>query len=79
MSRYLPKLPLLQMVKNKQVVFDCYRDGNLWYRTEDGWLFPISVEEAKGGTFLPKHKAIFLMRWMRRHIEKLKETEESKQ
>lgn len=33
------------------------------------YQFPISNEEAKGGTFLAEHKAVTLMRWIRKAIE----------
>jgi len=52
--------------------FSHYRDGNLWYVvTVDGknYNFPISNEEAKGGTFLAEHKAVSLMRWIRKALD----------
>jgi hypothetical protein len=33
------------------------------------YQFPISNEEAKGGTFLAEHKAITLMRWIRKALD----------
>lgn len=65
-----------EMVKGKMAKFVRYVDESLWYRTDDGFEFPISIEEAKGGTFEPEHKAIRLMRWIRKHVELL-ESEKS--
>ena len=53
------------------------RDGNqnLWYETESGFEFPISSEEAKGGTFHAEEKAMMCMRWIRKRIDFLKTAE----
>ncbi len=57
------------MVKdNKKAQFLFYRDEQLWYITDDGFEFPIPIEEAKGATFVPEFKAITLMRWIRKHL-----------
>lgn len=68
------------VVRNSEAVFSHYRDGSLYYivtfsdpaSPETGILryqFPITVEEAKGGVFLSHHKAITLMRWIRKAME----------
>ena len=63
-----------EMVMNeKKANFVRYNDGNLIYETESGFEFPISVEEAKGGTFNAQHKAVTLMRWIRKQIEVIEE------
>ena len=54
--------------------FAFFRDGELWYATDDGWVFPIAVAEttnAQGAspTFNRDEKAIYLMRWIRRYME----------
>lgn len=48
------------------VEFSHFRDGALWYTTEDGELFPVPVEDAGSGTFNRVEKGMFLMRWMRK-------------
>lgn len=62
-------MKIMELVKNRTAYFVRYQDGALWYRTDDGFEFPISNEEAKGAVFLPEHKAIHLMRWIRKHLE----------
>ena len=68
------KLPTLgSLVKNEQrTKFKCYSDDILWYETSD-FEYPITREEAKGGTWLPEEKAILHMRWIRKHIESLQQ------
>ena len=56
---------ILKMVKdNKQVNFLFYRDSNLWYKTEDGFLFPVPIEDIGNATFLAQDKAILFMRYI---------------
>ena len=65
---------LKQRVKGA-VRFIYFRDGALWYSTEDGWEFPVPVADttnAQGGspTFNAEEKGITLMRWMRKSMER---------
>jgi hypothetical protein len=64
-----------EMVQNKQKVrFQFYRDGQLWYATECGFEFPVPIAEAGTATFFSEDKAILFMRYIRRHMEFLKES-----
>lgn len=59
-----------EMVKdNKQVTFEFYRKGELWYKTEDGFMFPVPVEDTGDGTFLKQDKAMIFMRYIRKQLE----------
>lgn len=62
---------LKDLVKNKKVRFLFYRDEKFYYEQEDGFVFPISRQEADAGraTFLAEDKAIYYMRWMKRYID----------
>jgi hypothetical protein len=64
---------LKEVVKGgNKASFSHYRDGNFFYAVEvEGkkYSFPISLEEAKGATLLAEHKAITLMRWIRKALE----------
>ena len=63
-----------EMVQNKQKVrFRFYRDGQLWYATECGFEFPVSISEAGTATFFAEDKAILFMRYIRKHMEFLKQ------
>jgi hypothetical protein len=56
-----------------QVHFSFYRAGNLYYKTDTGLEFPVSVQDANdnSATFLAEDKAIYFMRWIRKHLESL--------
>ena len=63
---------ILEMVKdNKQVNFLFYRDSNLWYKTEDGFQFPVPIEDIGNATFLAQDKALLFMRYIRKHLDDL--------
>jgi hypothetical protein len=59
------------MVKDgKLVTFSHYKLGELWYRTECGFEFPVKISEQDTGdaTFLAQDKAMLFMRFIRKHI-----------
>jgi hypothetical protein len=63
---------LKEMIKdNKHVNFSFYRDKELWYSTEDGFEFPVPIEEVGNATFMAEDKAILFMRYIRKHLEML--------
>lgn len=61
---------------NKKVVFVYFADQALWYRCENGFEFPVPVDDTRGGTFLPEDRASQFMRWIRKHLEALKKAYE---
>lgn len=66
------------MVKDgKKVVFKRVVDGNLIYETECGFEFPVPVEDTGDGKFLSEDKAMFLMRYIRKEIDRIKNNEAS--
>jgi hypothetical protein len=58
---------------NARAHFSYYVDGNLWYVIKQfgyqDFKFPVPIEDTKGAVFLDEHKAITLMRWIRKHLE----------
>lgn len=60
---------LLEIVKNKKVKFVHFREGNFLYETDDGLQFHVPLEDVKGVTLLAEDKAIYYMRWIRKHLE----------
>lgn len=57
------------------VVFDHFRDNVLWYKCEDGYIFPIPLkdtasDQGNAPIFLNSDKAIYFMRWIRKSMEK---------
>jgi len=49
------------------VEFEFYREGELYYKTENGLVFPVPSTEA--GTFLKRDKAILFMTYIRTYLE----------
>lgn len=63
------------MVKdNQKVSFRFCRDGQLWYKTECGFEFPVPISDAGTATFLAEDRAILFMRYIREHIDYLKKS-----
>ena len=69
MTKHIPTLCLTEMVKNKVVRFSFYRDQVLWYDTEDGFLFPVPLEDTGTAMFKAEDKAIYFMRYIRKHTD----------
>jgi hypothetical protein len=65
-------LSVKEMVQgNKQVTFVYYKDNALWYRTDDGFEFPVPVADIGGATMLATDKALLFMRYIRKHVDML--------
>jgi hypothetical protein len=61
---------LKDMVRNgKKVRFAFFRGRELWYETEDGFQFPVSIAEVGDAVFLAEDKALLFMRYIRKHLE----------
>jgi hypothetical protein len=52
-----------------QVNFMHYFDGDLWYRTDSGFEFPVPISDIGNATFLARDKALLFMRYIRKHLE----------
>jgi hypothetical protein len=72
------KVTLTKLVKNTTATFVCYRDGDLWYRiTVEGstepaiFEFPVPVADTGTGIFTAEIKAITLMRWIRKQLDRI--------
>lgn len=63
---------LKEMIRDhKKVRFSFYRDQELWYKTEDGFEFPVPLYEIGNATFMAEDRAILFMRYIRKHMEML--------
>jgi hypothetical protein len=60
---------ITDLVKNKKAHFIHYREGHFIYETEDGFQFPVPLADIGTATLLAEDKALFFMRWIRRHLE----------
>lgn len=66
--------------KGQKVKISCYTSGNLWYMAENGFEFPVPVHDRKevgNATFLAEDKAIYFMRYIRKHIQYLDDARKS--
>ena len=66
-------MTLLEMIKDKKVHFSFYREEELWYRTEDGFEFPVPISDVGNATFLAEDKAPLFMRYIRKHLKVIEE------
>jgi len=65
-------LTLKEMVSNnKKVRFVFYRDSALHYETEDGFIFPVPIDDASSATFGAEEKAMLMMRYIRKQLKAL--------
>lgn len=62
---------LIELVRDQRVHFQYYRDKELWYKTDTGFLFPVPISDAGTATFLNEDKAILFMRYIRIYKEEL--------
>ncbi|MBA3858089.1 MAG: hypothetical protein C0507_14385 [Cyanobacteria bacterium PR.3.49] len=72
------KVTLTNLVKNTTAHFVCYRDGDLWYRISLEvanepviFEFPVPVADTGTGIFNAEVKAITLMRWIRKQLDRI--------
>jgi hypothetical protein len=69
-------MKIKELVKDKNVEFIHYCDGNLWYEViGTGFTFPVPIADIGNATFLAKDKAMLFMRYIRKHLEVLMEAE----
>jgi len=59
---------LIDMVKNKVVRFKFYKENELFYSTEDGFIFPVPISDIGNATFLAEDKAPLFMRYIRKEM-----------
>jgi len=66
-------MSITEMVKNKSANFFQYKKGELWYYTDDGFEFPVPIEDVGDGIFQASEKAITLMRYIRKHLDNIEQ------
>ena len=61
-----------EIVGNKQKAhFMYYRKGELWYKTDNGFIFPIPISDTGDGQFNATDKAMIFMRYIRLYLKEL--------
>ena len=73
----MENVKMLDIIKGTTAKFSCYRQGHLYYEViKDGkptWMFPVNIEDKRDigyATFSAEHKAITLMRYIRKSLER---------
>ena len=56
---------------NVTVRFMFFLSGKLWYRTESGFKFPVSIKGSKQSVFLNEDRANRFYPYIKAHAEKL--------
>lgn len=66
-------IPVLKEVvaPGKMVTFCTFDYPTMWYQTECGFKFPIPLDDTKDASFKKEDRAIFFMRWIRKHIDEI--------
>ena len=59
----------------KLVNFVEYRKDHLWYQTECGFDFPVPLSDTGDGVFKVQDKAITFMRYIRKHLDAIKQAQ----
>ncbi len=70
---------ITDMVKNKSVKFVYFRDNNFMYETEDGFTFPVPLDDVGTSTLLATDKALYFMRWIRKHLQTVEDEKNASQ
>lgn len=66
-----------EMVRdNQKVHFQFYRQGELWYKTDSGFEFPVPISDIGDAVFLRDDKALLFMRYIRKHLESIEQGRE---
>ena len=71
-------LSVKDLVKDgKKVHFMFYKQKELWYKTEDGFEFPVPIDDTGDGIFLNEDRAMLFMRYIRKHLEMIAKEKEA--
>jgi hypothetical protein len=66
------EMTVAEIVKTSSVsTFQYYRDQQLWYETDNGFLFPVPIDDVGTATFLKSDKTLYMMRYIRKWHEAL--------
>lgn len=67
-------MDIKQLYKTQeQVTFTHFVDGEFWYRTADGFAFPVPLADIGNATLLASDKATLFVRYIRKHLAMLEQ------
>ena len=65
-------MKLTELVKGKSATFEQYRDGLLWYITDDGFAFPVPISDIGEATTVKRvEKASLFMKYIKLQMKEL--------
>jgi hypothetical protein len=53
------------------VSFEYCRGNNLWYSCENGFVFPVPIDDIGEATFLKTDRAMLFMRYIRKYLAEI--------
>ncbi len=59
--------------EGKMVHFLHYQEGELWYKTDSGFQFPVPISDTGNAIFLKEDRSVYFMRWVRKHIKTIED------
>ena len=62
-------LSLNELIREQNVYFQYFQGSELVYKTGNGFEFPVPLNDVGTGMFKAEDKAIFYMRWIKKHRE----------
>ena len=66
-------MDIKQLYKTKEKVhFQYFKDGDFWYQTESGFLFPVPLADLEGAQMNAEDKATLFVRYIKKWIEATK-------
>lgn len=60
-----------------RVHFVRYQSRELWYRCDNGFMFPVPVDDTGEAAFNVEDKGIMFMRWIRRQLDVIRQAAEA--
>jgi hypothetical protein len=57
----------------EKVTFQYFKDGDFWYQTDSGFLFPVPLSDLAGATLNATDKATLFVRYIRKYLKHLEE------
>jgi len=57
------------VVNDQKVYFSFYREGILYYKTENGLLFEVPISDTGNGCFNAEDRAMLFIRWIRKQLK----------
>lgn len=64
------------LVKDRTVSFEFYKDRTLWYKVNGtDFTFPVPIEDIGNATFMANDKALLFMRYIRKHLDLMEKAE----